>query len=406
MPAEIRPIDPSEWPTLARVAAESFLGATRGDRLDRVVERITATEDPARTRCAFEDGTMVGTLSSHAFELTVPGGVLAAAGTAGITVLPSHRRRGLMRAMLEAHLDDARRRGEAVAVLIASDSAIYPRFGYGLASVMATTRVDTRHAQLHPRVSVGDEVAAVDPTDIPELAADVFDRIRLTRPGMFARSPEWWMARSTSRDRHHPEQRAAVARREGAVTGWVEYEVSQPTWTDHHSDAGLKVQEIIGVDGRAHTGLWKYLFAHDLVQQIDARFLAIDDPIFSMLAGWRRAVPTIEDQLFLRIIDVPAALAGRRYALDGRLTLALRDPAGGPTRRYRLEVEDGRARCEPTDGAEDAVLDLADLSSAYLGRSRLAELARVGRVDGDPATLHRVDRMFSWDPPPWCQEPF
>ena len=83
---------------------------------------------------AFEEGQIVGGAGAFPFELSVPGGSLPCAGVTAVGVHPTHRRRGVLRSMMDAQLRDVHERGEPIAALWASEETIYGRFGYGIAS--------------------------------------------------------------------------------------------------------------------------------------------------------------------------------------------------------------------------------------------------------------------------------
>src|SRR5262245_9642979 len=102
---------------------------------DEQADRVARVLPVERVHAAWEGERAVGGASALPLLLTVPGGRLPAAGVTAVGVLPTHRRRGILRALMRAQLDDCRRRGEPVAYLWATEDTIYGRFGYGIASV-------------------------------------------------------------------------------------------------------------------------------------------------------------------------------------------------------------------------------------------------------------------------------
>jgi predicted acetyltransferase len=197
-----------------------------------------------------------------------------------------------------------------------------------------------------------------------------------------------------------------VAEEDGRVTGYAQYRIRPGSWEDQHGDHTVVVRELIARTPGAVAGLWGLVLEHDLTARIEVSDRPEDDPLLGLLAGFRRIRPTMHDQLFVRVIDVPTALAARRYAAPGRLALSVHDPLG-PTQVYRLEVgADGVADCRLTGDASDIELDIEDLGGCYLGRSRLLALARAGRLAGGARELVLADRMFGWEMAPWCQEMF
>jgi predicted acetyltransferase len=373
------------------------------------LERFSQLFEPERARCAFDGDTMVGTLGVFSLDMTVPGARVACAGTTMVTVLPTHRRRGALRAMIAAHLEEARLRGDPIAALWASDSGIYHRFGYGMASVFAEAKIHRGHIGLHRMAAAPLPVRLVGADEARDVIRPVYDRVASRRPGMYARDDRWWARRlrDPADDREGATAfRYAVVDGPDGVEGYVQYRLKPGDWAEHHGNGEVKVREILAETPQAAVSLWSFIMGHDLVATIETGFLAEDDPLFSILDGWRRAMPTLLDQLWVRILDISAALEGRRYSADGQLSVAVTDPLDRSVTNFRLTVEDGIGTVTHHTGDAELTLDLEDLSAAYLGRSRFRQLARAGRLTGTPETLALADAMFGWDPAPWCQEVF
>lgn len=374
-----------------------------------MVERFSVLFEPDRARCAFDGADMVGTLGSFSLDMTVPGGHVPCAGTTMVTVLPTHRRRGVLRAMIAAHFEEARLRHEPIAALWASDSGIYHRFGYGMATVLAEAEIDRSHIHLHRLAPTPRPVRLVDAEDALEQIRPVFGRVARSRPGMYARSDGWWDRRL--RDRPSDRQgatafRYAVTEGGSGVDGYVQYRIKPGSWDSHHGDGKVVVRELVAENAGAAVSLWSYLLNHDLVATVSTGMLPEDSELFSMLDGWRRAMPRLVDQMWVRLLDVPAALEARRYSSDGTLDLGVHDPMEDTTTTYRLTVEDGVGTIDRHLGDADVLLDVEDLGAAYLGRAHLRRLSRAGRLSGSAEALALADAMFGWDPAPWCQEVF
>jgi predicted acetyltransferase len=314
--------------------------------------------------------------------------------------------------MMQRQLNDVRERGEAWASLWASESIIYGRFGYGLAAEGVDLEIDrlrTGIAFEAPRSSNG-RLRLVTREQALEAWPALYDEVLAATPGMFTRSKTWW-EKKLLREKDPPGgpggTRFFVQYEEtGRVRGYARYR------TRGGDDGGmpngtLLVGELMAADDGTYAALWRYLFGVDLMSTIRAHLRRVDEPLVHMLADSRRLVRHPHDSLWVRLVNVPAALEARRYSQEGRIVFDVRDPfCSWVEGRYELEAGPEGARCAPTDAEPDITLSAADLGAAYLGGARLTTLRRAGRVEGDWASLRRADAMFAWDPQPWCPEVF
>ncbi|MGI8807217.1 MAG: sterol carrier protein domain-containing protein, partial [Acidimicrobiales bacterium] len=185
--------------------------------------------------------------------------------------------------------------------------------------------------------------------------------------------------------------------------GYVTYRV-HGNWDGGLPGHTLAVEEIVAMSAEVRAGLWQYCFGVDLVGTVRAGNVPVDDPLRWMLADPRRLrVTAVNDFLWVRLLDVEAALAARTYGSDARLVLEVADgPCPGVAGRYRLDGGGGGpAECRRTDELPEIALDAADLASAYLGGVRLTTLARAGLVaELVPGAVSRADAMFAGGPPP------
>ncbi len=370
------------------------------------------TFEPDRIIAAFDGAQPVASAGALTFRLSVPGGEAAAAGVTLVGVSPSHRRRGILRSMMRHQLDDVRARGEPIAILWASEGAIYQRFGYGLATLNGTFEIECRDAAFVRPMPAEGAVRLVDQDAAMELFPPLYDRVRTATPGMIARSETWWRWVALHDSEHargaNGMKFLAVYEADGRVEGTAIYRV-KPDWDDRGPKGALVALEVLGATPRATRDLWGWLLEVDLVRAVRAVRAPVPHPLQLLLAEPRRLGFTVGDGLWLRVVDVPGALAARTYGLGGSLVLDVQDGfCAWNAGRWRLDIaEDGRGRAEPTTEVADLALDASDLGATYLGTFRFSELARVGRVVEQTAgALLRADAMFAAPVAPWCPTMF
>lgn len=352
---------------------------------------------------------MVGTLATFEFDVTVPGGAgLAMAGTTMVTVQPTHRRRGILRRMMEAHLDDARSHDEPLAGLWASESSIYGRFGFGLGADMVEVTLDGR------AIDFGTEdpapgIRLVDVDEATALLPPVYERVREGRPGMLSRSDAWWKWRTFYDPRSWREgstsKRYAVFEDESGVAGYVIYRQKEK-WDDF-PEGQISIVELLAPTAEAHDALWRFVTNIDLFPKVKYWNQPVDDELHWRVTEPRRVQRKISDSLWLRILDVERALVARSYPVTGRVLLGVRDtmyPDLDGT--YALDVGDDEVTCGRTHDDPEVFLDVDALGAVYLGGRQLWSLARAGRVHGTAAAIRRADALFSWDPEPWTTSVF
>lgn len=395
----VRAVTDDEYEAFAAAAETAFGSEARSE--DLVLWRQITELD--RTVAVFDDGRIVGTGAADSMAVTVPGGAaVPMAGVTAVGVLPTHRRRGLLTAMMRHLLDDAHRRGEPLAGLWASESAIYGRFGFGWAASGTRLHVDTRRAAFAAPAPVGPPTRLLDPDDAATALPGIYEAARPLVPGMLSRSPARW-----AWARHDPEHLREGASRRFTVAagdrGYAMYRIKEG-----EDDAGaaftLIVEELVAADDRTLAGLWRYLLDVDLVTTVRAHNRPVDDPLPLLLADPRQAVARLLDTLWIRVLDVPAALTARTYPTSTSLAVRVHDafcPWVAGT--YLLEVRHGQARCAPTGEDAELAVDAAALGAVYLGGTRPSQLARAGRVtELAPGALARADDLFATAPAPWC----
>jgi predicted acetyltransferase len=369
--------------------------------------RILHFIPPERMHAAWVDGTLAGGAGAFTFRLTVPGGRLPTAGVAAVAVLPTHRRRGLLTALMRAQLADVHERGEPLAALWSADERIYGRFGYGMASLCGELELPRQHSALAsstPFSGKGRLAGADEPADA---FVDVYERVAAFRPGMLRRSREWWELRILD-DR--PERRAGggelarlLVEVDGKPEGYALYRL-HTSFEAGVSTGSLNVVEAMGTTPEATRDVWRTLLELDWIDRIKARLLPVDHELFLLLAEPRRMRFRVGDALWVRLVDVAAALSGRSYAEDGAVVFEVADELC-PWNTGRWKLEGGEA--VPTEAEPDLRCEVHALGSVYLGGFTFAQLQRAGRIEEARAGgVARADALFRSDCAPWCPEIF
>ena len=371
------------------------------------MERFNPFVEPSRTFGAREDGAVVGGCASFPFELTVPGGVVRAAGLTVVGVLPTHRRRGILRQMMRAQLDDVHRRGEPVGYLWASEDTIYGQFGYGLASLSGAIDVAKQYTAFAKPFTSRAEFRMLAEAEAVEPMSRVYDRIRREHPGMVMRSPDWWRFRRLA-DPEHRRHGAGLLNRvvllhEGEPQGYALYRINQE-FESGSTQGHVSVIEAAGATLEATRDIWRFVFDIDWVARVKAILLPLDHPLLMLVARPRELKFHVHDGVWVRLVDVPAALAARRLGGRDAVVIEIAD-AFCPWNAGRWRVS--AAGAERTKADPELACDVTALGSAYLGGFSVSQLARAGRVEERRAgALARADLLFASDRAPWCPEVF
>jgi predicted acetyltransferase len=406
----IRTIDAAEFTALTDIPAQAFLDTWPPEAIDN--ERKVIEYD--RTIAAFDGETMTGSASAHSFQLTVPGGSAAAAGVTFVSVLPTYRRRGILTGLMNRLLADASARGESLAILFASQAGIYGRFGFGMASQHQRVRFGQAEGKLTPGAETTrrgtTRVRGADPRDAAAELGRIFDAVLPDQPGMLARTGRWWehiLADVPAMRSGQSPLRCILAEDDAGPRGYALFR-TKLDWGDDHIAAGsIFIRELFGLDPDATAALWTDLLTRDLVTEVVASIRPVDDPMLAMLADPRQARPSPADGLWLRLVDLPAALRRRRYCGPADVVIEVSDPMLEPNSgRWRLRTdgrdETGPASCERTDDPADLRMPVQALGAAYLGAPCFAQLAAAGHIaELTQGSLARLGTAMSWERAPY-----
>jgi predicted acetyltransferase len=309
--------------------------------------------------------------------------------------------------MMRAQLEDVRDRGEPIAALWASEEVIYRRFGYGFASFTGEICLEREYAALREPRDESARARLITLEEARELVPPVYDRVRVKTPGMFERTPRWWEQRNLD---DPPDRRngggvknAVLLEVGGEPAGYALYRLHSK-WEAGWSMSHVDVIEAVADGVVATRELWRLLLEMDWMATIRAYLLPVDHPLFHMLRYPRRMKMRLSDGLWVRLVDVGAALSARRYASDDALVFEVEDPYL-PDNSGRWRLAGGKA--SPTDESADLALDVGELGAVYLGGFTFGELARAGRVtELTEGAASRASAVFSSEPKPWCPEIF
>ncbi|MFD8155713.1 GNAT family N-acetyltransferase [Streptomyces sp. NPDC059720] len=355
----------------------------------------------------------VGTAGAFSFRLTVPGGApVRAAGVTMVSVAATHRRRGVLTSMMRRQLDDVRAWGEPLAVLTASEPAIYGRFGYGAATFHLGAEIDTTRVRLSvPDGTDGVRVRFAAPGDVLDVCEALYARLVPTRPGLLARQPGWErlgvLDPESERGGASPLQ-CVLAERDGEAVGYARYRV-KPEWELAGPNGTVVLEDLVALDPAADAALWRFLFGIDLTSKITVRGRPVDDAWQYMVSDIRRCLTRLRDSLYVRPVEVGAALGARTYQAPVDVVFEVEDAfcpwnAG----RWRLSGDQKGASCERTSDAAELALSVRELGSAYLGGVSLTALAAAGRVrEVRQGALAEASAAFgSGGPAPWLPHGF
>jgi predicted acetyltransferase len=369
-----------------------------------------STIEPDRSLIAEHNGRVVGHATALTRDLTVPGAVLAAAHVTGVGVAPTHRRQGILSAMMRQQLEQVAAAGrEPVAVLWASESAIYPRFGYGPASVRLSMEIANREVRFTrpPATPPTGHLRMIKPADAAEELAAVFERVRADRVGFSSRTEKWWKYLLTEHSGEHDGQtgpRGVLYEDDRGPAGYALWR-AEGKWNEWGPNGVVGVRELVADGPEAYEAIWRFLLGIDLTRTVKIWQAAVDEPVQYLVDDPRRLGRHYLDGLWVRLVDLPAALEARQYTTSVDVVADVTDPLIPANQgRWRLAGGPGKVTCTRTDDAPDFACSVTELGAAYLGGTSLAALAAAGRVKQLTANLPSV--AFGWHRQPNAIEVF
>ena len=402
MTIEIRPPAEDELRAAMEAAEAAFGEEIEDDAWERERKILPAS----RALGAFDGGRPVGLAAAYAFDLSIPGGELPCAGVTWVGVLPSHRRRGILRDFMRRQLDDVRGWGEPIAALWASEASIYGRFGYGPAAPGVAAKSNPARFALKGDAGSNVAVRLIDAEEASQLFPPIYDAVRSGRAGMLSRSETWWkelrLADPKEWRRGASQKFYAVAELGGKAEGYAMYRVKSE-WEDGFPRGEVRVIEAFATSTVVERELWRFLHSIDLTVKVDVFSLDPASTLFLNVRDPRALGLRLGDALWLRLVDLDAALQARSYKPGRSVVLEVTDDlCSWNAGRYRVGDDAGR-----TEDTADLALDVADLAAAYLGAFDFHRLVHAGRAEersdgaAEAATL-----LFRTELPPYCPEVF
>ncbi|MFF7244878.1 GNAT family N-acetyltransferase [Embleya sp. NPDC008237] len=356
---------------------------------------------------AYDDDTLVGQVAAHRFALSVPGTELGCAGLDFVAVAPTHRRRGLLARMMAEQWRRCAAAGQALSCLWASENAIYGRFGYAPGTEGYTVEIDSRRP-LALRITPDPRpLRLIDAAKAPAVLDPVYEAARALRPGRFARDEAWWAKHVLDSDDDDDDEgpaRIVVLGEPGApVAGYAVYHVTAGT------PRVVEVRELEADSAPVAAALWDYLASIDLTGKVVAWIRPLDDPLLLFAADRDQVRVTKQfPALWIRLVDVPAALTARSWAATVDVVLQVRD-RGVPANdgRFRLTADPDGATCTPTEAPAELTLDVRELAAGYLGGTPVARLVAAGLVvEHTPGAAARLDAALRTDLLPFAHEDY
>lgn len=395
--------DAAQVAPFQRAMSRGFLGSEpTADGLEEGLPTLRTRRNIGVYESATSDASPVATIDSWVTPLSLPGGTeIGMWAISGVTVAGTHRRRGIARSLLEGELRSAAAAGVAVAGLTVSEATIYGRYGFGSAIPVSRLTVNTRRAGWAGHEPRG----RIEYVERDRLASDlgaVHERARTTRAGRISGWRARWdgMAGLAKSDPDRDRVRGVhYLDDDGELRGVLAYTLTEKGGSFRFA---LSVRLLVGETAEAVAALWRFALQHDLVDEVVADLRPLDDALPWLVVDPRGVTQEVHDHGWLRILDLPTALAARRYSAPLDTVLRVEDSLGFTNGDWRLRVdESGIATVEAVaESAPDLTLDVSALSALYAGGVRAASLHGAGRITADPVAVEAFDRALIAFPAP------
>ena len=368
------------------------------------LDRVRKTFEVDRAIAAFDGSKLVGTLGCATLALHLSDEHQCwMAGTTTVAVLPTHRRQGIMTKMMLKHFDDARNRENPVAGLWASQSAVYGRFGYGVAAYQNELSIHAAKVKFTgPNSSL--DVSFIGAEEAKTILPKIYETAIKAIPGTNGRSENWWNYRRL-RDSESNPYLYLVTKRGSEITGYAQF-CRTSSWKNGLPHDQISVVELMALDKESESSLWKTLLETDLVATVNASNRPVDDCIQHWVDEPRLVESRLEDSLWLRPLDIPALLSSKKYSGESSLALKVVDDFSCSGGTFKLEAHPEGGRCKSTSATADITLSCSTLAKLLVGGHRATQLYRCGLVEGDKKSIHTLDSQFTTHRAPWATDKF
>lgn len=388
---------------LAKLTSYAFAAPSPGDK-DAAPPQTLA---PEWTTCGFVDGRMAVSTGAYPFKMRWNGAGIGVAGLTAVASYPEFRRQGHLRQVIQHGLAEQRERGQSIAILWASFAGIYQRFGYGLASSQTHYRFDPRLVPFREEHPVTGSVGLEPKDDAAALFGPVYKEFSAPRNLMLQRAGIYWNTGVLNWQQGKRIYTALYRNGAGEARGYLVYTTESPEIDEPGPNQIMTVRDLLALDPEAYRALWAYICRHDLVREVRMQ-AAPDDLAPDLLLEPRQLRRTIQDGIWLRVVDVARALPQRPYGAAGALRFEVADElCDWNAGCFLLETDGPHSEVKRSEGRPDLVLPVRTLASLVSGYAPASQLMRAGLLQAsDTSALELADRLFATRYPPYCNDGF